>query len=150
MWHITALTGRTKSAFSRATQYLSLYKNVQTPIAAELTWSTPSSHDWRIRQDLGLKSWCFSTQQPQVQDCYRNVRPSVCLVCLSHSWAVLKQLDWIEMPFCNARRLTLANSMPYCVWWRPTSPGPREWAILMGKVRPIVKDGNNSWQCRQF
>jgi len=51
MWHIT---GRTKSAFSRATQYLSLYKNVQSPSAAELTWSTPSNHDWKTRR-LGTK-----------------------------------------------------------------------------------------------
>jgi len=32
------------------------------------------------QQDLGLKRWCFSTQQPKFKfnttDCYRNVRPS--------------------------------------------------------------------------
>jgi len=55
-----------------------------------------------------------SSSSRLLQEC-----PSVRLVCLSHSWAVLKQLDWIEMPFCNAQRLALANSMPYCVRWGP-------------------------------
>jgi len=42
---------------------------------------------WKIQQDLWLKSWCFSTKQPQVrvqvQDCYRNARPSV--LCVYHT-----------------------------------------------------------------
>jgi len=70
-----------------------------------------------------------------------SVRPSV--LCLSHSWAVLKQLDWIEMPFCNARRLALANSMPYCVRWgpdlhpRPPGKGQFHW----GRSGPLWNVG---------
>jgi len=87
-----------------------------------------------------------SSSSRLLQEC-----PSIRLVCLSHSWAVLKQLDWIEMPFCNARRLALANSMPYCVrWWPDLHPRPPgEGAISVGKIRPIVKCGHNAWQCRR-
>jgi len=87
-----------------------------------------------------------SSSSKLLQEC-----PSVRVVCLSHSWAVLKQLDWIEMPFRNARRLALANSMPYCVRWGPDlhPPAPGEGAISVGKIRPIVKCGHNAWQCRR-
>ena len=87
-----------------------------------------------------------SSSSRLLQEC-----PSFRLVCLSHSWAVLKQLDWIEMPFCNAQRLALANSMPYCVRWGPDlhPPAPGEGAISVRKIRPIVKCGHNAWQCRR-
>jgi len=77
--------------------------------------------------------------------------PSVRLVCLSHSWAVLKQSDWIKMSFCNARLLALANSMPYvldkdptCIL-RPPGKGQFRW----GRSGPLRNVGHNAWQCRR-
>ena len=49
----------------------------------------------------------LSTQQPKSKTATGiSVRPSCMSVTLVS--CQLKQLDWIEMPFCNARRLALA------------------------------------------
>jgi len=64
-------------------------------VADSPTPSTPSNHDWKIQQDLGLKKLMLS--QPNSLKFITATGMSVGLVCLSPPRAVHKQLDWIEM-----------------------------------------------------
>jgi len=98
--------------------------------ADSLTRSTPSSHHWKIQQELGLK--IADASQPNSLNFNTATGMSVRLVCLSHSWAVHKQLDWIDMPICNARQLafnTIDLHLPYLhppqkgqLWWESFGP----------------------------
>jgi len=47
------------------------------------------------------------------------------------------------MPFCNARRLASANSMPYCVRWGPDlhPPAPRKGQFRWGRSGPLWSVG---------